>query len=535
MLLRRIALLAVCMALTVPLFVTTIPPLLDYPNHLARMAVLAAGGRDADLAQLYTIDWHIAPNLGLDMVVPLLAQLMPLPLAGKIYLALALILPVLGTVALHDTVFGKRSWWPLASAIVVYNATLLAGFLNFAIGIGLALLGTACWIRLRHDRQRQILIGAAIAGALFFIHAFAACFFLIMIAGFECRAWQLKRNDRAASMHVTKLALTALPTALLYLYTWLVADTAASPRALIASLWSIAAPFDTLHKAIGAGASFFTYDTASDLLLLIAVTAAIAALSLARKLAFAWPAAIALALMVVYLFVPNAIVGAGWVDTHLPVLAGFLLFAGITPRRLGRRETAVLGLAFATLIVARLGVITLAWQGQNADLANIAAVLTPVKADDRVLVLVASETASGPASEPVRWRFFVDQPSFWHVAAPALLEHKAFYPQLFAEEAQQPLHVRPPYDKLAADRVSPPSTTLLWDRANWPTAQRQYPYLATWRHDFDYVLVLAAMRIDDRKGFHRDDLDYIMGTKMAALYRVKSRSHETAPVTAQLP
>jgi hypothetical protein len=50
--LRRIALIAVCTALVIPLFVTTIPPLLDYPNHLARMAVLAAGGHDTDLAHI---------------------------------------------------------------------------------------------------------------------------------------------------------------------------------------------------------------------------------------------------------------------------------------------------------------------------------------------------------------------------------------------------------------------------------------------------------------------------------------------------
>jgi len=172
------------------------------------------------------------------------------------------------------------------------------------------------------------------------------------------------------------------------------------------------------------------------------------------------------------------IAGTGWIDTRLPVLAGFLLFAGITPRRLERRETAVLGLAFAALIIARLGVITLAWQGQNADLANITAVLAPVKAQDRVLVLTAPETAAGPASEPVRWRFFVDQPSFSHVAAPALIQHKAFYPQLFADAAPQPLRARPPYDKLVDDRASPPLATLLWDREKWPVTLHEFPYLA---------------------------------------------------------
>jgi hypothetical protein len=418
--LRRLALLTVCAALTVPLFVTTIPPLLDYPNHLARMAVLATGRHDPDLAQIYAIDWHLAPNFGMDLVVPLLAQIMPLTLAGKFFLALALILPLLGTVALHDVVFEKRSWWPLASAIVVYNAALLAGSLNFAVGIGLAMLGTACWIRLRHHARWQTLAGALIVAALFFVQAFAAIFLLMMIAGFELREGRQERSNPARAGRLVKLGLVALPTVLLYLQTWLAGDGVASPRALVQALWSTQTTFNAFRKAIGAAASFSTYDIGSDLLILIAVTAALAALSLARKLTCAWPATIALVLMLAYPFLPDAIAGAGWIDPHLPVLAGFLLFAGITPRRLGRRETAVLGLAFAALIVARLGVITLAWQRQNADLANITAVLTPVKAQDRVPVLIAPETAAGPAGEPVRWRFSIDQPSFWHIATPAL-------------------------------------------------------------------------------------------------------------------
>jgi hypothetical protein len=133
----------------------------------------------------------------------------------------------------------------------------------------------------------------------------------------------------------------------------------------------------------------------------------------------------------------------------------------------------------------------------------------------------------------VRWRFFVDQPSFSHVAAPALIQHKAFYPQLFADAAPQPLRARPPYDKLVDDRASPPLATLLWDREKWPVTLHEFPYLANWQQDFDYALVLAAMRIDDRRSFHSDDLDFIMGTKMAALYRVRSRERSHEPLTAQ--
>jgi hypothetical protein len=92
----------------------------------------------------------------------------------------------------------------------------------------------------------------------------------------------------------------------------------------------------------------------------------------------------------------------------------------------------------------------------------------------------------------------------------------------------------PPYDQLAGDRIGPPLTTELWDSEQWAATLREFPDLANWRQDFDYVLVLAAIRLDRPKNFHRDDLDFIASTKMAALYRVRAREHRSEPLTAQL-
>jgi hypothetical protein len=348
---RRIALITISVALIAPIFTTASPPLSDYPDHSTGFA--------------------------------LLVQLLPLAVASKTHLALALLLPLLGTVALHDAIFAKRSWWPLASAIVVYNTALLAGFVNFAIGIGLALLGAACWVRLRQRPRQQVIVGATIAAATFFINTFGAGFLVLLLAGFELREIRSAPESTTLAQRVTKLALTALPVTILDIAMWL-AHSATSPAIAFAKEWSWLSSVDLLNEAIGAAASFFTYDTGADLLILIAVAAALAALALAHKLAVAWPAIIAGALMLAYPFVPGLLAEGSWIDIRLPVLAGFLLFAGITPRRLGRRETAVLGLAFAALIVARLGVITLAWQGQNADLAELVPGTTLADAQNHV-------------------------------------------------------------------------------------------------------------------------------------------------------
>ena len=57
-----------------PVLMYPLPPLADYPNHLARMHVIATIGSDPDLSRHYDIHWQIIPNLIMDMVVPLLTR-----------------------------------------------------------------------------------------------------------------------------------------------------------------------------------------------------------------------------------------------------------------------------------------------------------------------------------------------------------------------------------------------------------------------------------------------------------------------------
>ena len=68
-----------------PLLLGVIPPLGDYLNHLARMHVILAGGRDPWLAQFYAVHWALIPNLAIDLLVPPLAKVVGLFWAGKLF------------------------------------------------------------------------------------------------------------------------------------------------------------------------------------------------------------------------------------------------------------------------------------------------------------------------------------------------------------------------------------------------------------------------------------------------------------------
>src|SRR5271165_2327193 len=64
------------LTLLAPFLFGDIPPLTDYPNHLARYWLIAGGVREPALAPFYRIDWFNAvTNVGVDRMVAVLAPL----------------------------------------------------------------------------------------------------------------------------------------------------------------------------------------------------------------------------------------------------------------------------------------------------------------------------------------------------------------------------------------------------------------------------------------------------------------------------
>jgi len=88
----------------------------------------------------------LSPNLAVDLVVPLIAQVLPLEAAGRLFIALTMASLVLGTVALQRALHGRIGLWPLSSLLFVYNSVLYWGFVNFLFTLGLALLSFSAWV-----------------------------------------------------------------------------------------------------------------------------------------------------------------------------------------------------------------------------------------------------------------------------------------------------------------------------------------------------------------------------------------------------
>src|SRR5471032_1039956 len=140
---------ALTMLISIPIWTHPLPPLSDYINHLARMQVIATLSTNPLLANFYELNWQVIPNLTMDLIVPQLARIMNIYLAGQVYIVTMFALIISGTLVLNRALIGRWSVLPLFALPLLYNYVFLVGLMNYLFGIGIALWALAGWIALR--------------------------------------------------------------------------------------------------------------------------------------------------------------------------------------------------------------------------------------------------------------------------------------------------------------------------------------------------------------------------------------------------
>jgi hypothetical protein len=518
-----VAFLALAFVLLVPLGMTEIPPLLDYPNHLARMDILANVTRDPDLARIYGSNWQIVPNIGIDLAMPALMHLLSLTASGKVFLALAILMPLAGVVVLHRVVFRTASYWPLAAGLIVYNRLFFTGFINFLIGAGLALLGAALWYALL-ERKAALRVGTAIVAALviFFCHLIAAGFYGLLLLGFEM--------DRARRLgfSVSRLLLMLVPfivPAAFYLLAPINDADSGQGHGLLNAVkqyyWAWVAEPPGL-KSYGILGPFLTYDRLLDVaaVLLILFMLGLCAMSRRSRIAPAIGGVFAV-LLLAYPIIPFTLMKTSWVDQRLPILAGFLLFAGTLPAPPTRRTAMLMTVALGVAIGARTFEIAAIWAGHDVVLADFRQVIAPVAVGDRVLVVQAERNSdlNAMVNRPDSVRSMRDNDSTMHLPALLVFEHKAFWPLLFSAPSKQPVKVLPPYTELSLPEGELPWIGGLADLD--PGTLKFAPYLPGWEQKFDWVLVMRPAEAPHGYDLLADRLEPATAGRIAALYRIK--------------
>lgn len=140
----------------VPLAIPAVPPLIDVGSHLGRYAVQLDAGASPVLRQWYTFEWGLLPNLGVDLLVQVLAPVLGLEPAVRVIIAGIAALHVAGVVLLARVAHGRTPPTVLFAVPLAYGFPLHYGFVNFALGIALACLALALWLKLGMSRRTRV-------------------------------------------------------------------------------------------------------------------------------------------------------------------------------------------------------------------------------------------------------------------------------------------------------------------------------------------------------------------------------------------
>lgn len=487
---------AAVLLIALPVLVTAMPPLLDYPNHLTRFWLLSGGLEQAPLARFYAIDWgHTASNIVMDVIAAAVGVCAGAMAAGHVVLLLSALLPPIGAALISRQLYNRVSFWQIWSGLVAWPLVLLTGFMSLELAYGAALM--AAWLDLRMSGQSwlaRLARQSAQVLLLLLIHPFGAMFYGIVAfaidlgpnlrASFNRNTWVTTCRSLVSLVppFVIGAGLLGLRIVLFRQgddaglgwprLSWY--DPPLSQMGIDHVFWAFIGPLRSYRLDI---------DLAFIALLWLPVLVAAA---LRRLSAHGGLVLIGLGLFAFSLVCPQGIGDTSMVDVRLWTMALLILPMAVLPRLDDEARAYNLLCTLALMVLAaRAAWLTSVWQFRQADVRSLEQAISVIPAGARVMPLAADE---GDETPPLGRELGDMTPTWSHLDALIVMRRHAYVPTLFAEAGKQPLSVLPPFDEdnEASGGLLATPDDLRAGRSD--TAA----YLPHWRQEFDYIVLLNA-------------------------------------------
>jgi len=435
----------------VPVMLAAVPPLGDYPGHLARIYVLHQLLASHDFAGMFQLAPAPVPNLAMDgIILGLMSTGMGVEAAGRVFLVLQLWIGALGIVALHAVNFRRLSPWPLLAFAFAYNEIFLWGFSNYLLGVGWLLLCFAAWRFLQERAPAAAMVVFVLSAiSLYFCHFMALLFFVFLALLVEAGRGRRRASRRSARprfllfLSIVLAAAIAIPALVWHPPTSSTGTGGAS---------AMAAP--ALFAHIDAGRIWwrlhllFNFAASYNAVLDMAAVGALAGIVLlawrsGRLAACREYAPALLGLLLVYFLVPTRLWGTDYVSERIPVFLFGVGLAAIDLRFVTGRTRALLAWGIAGLIAVRVGLVAHHWWAFDRDFAPLMKAVDAVAPGSRIYSLKAYEQSY---TELLR-QGWLNLPAY------ATIRRGAYYSTIFAASGQNVVVRTPLY---AAAPVPPP-------------------------------------------------------------------------------
>ena len=469
---RSIILFLLVLAIS-PIFAVEIPAMRDYPNHLAVMSVLSRYGTPAE-NPFYQVAWTFNTNMAMELVVPPLARLVGLALAGKAFLLFTELLVIGGAMAIERAIKGRVQLSPLAAVLFLYSPPFAWGFINFEFGLGVTLCAIATWLFTvgRWPIARALLHGAFVV-ILFVAHLLALGIYGVTLGIHEL--WRVRSGRVSVRQGLATMAVLAAPAVGVFAVMLVLGHSVAGAASETEWRFDLKARWilETMN-----GYSLLLSSAGMGLLLF--------GLFLFGRRGYlklvgsgAW---VAVGFAILYLAVPNRLMDTAFNDMRVLTAAAFILpgFVQLTfPSRAWRWAAFS---AAASCALLNLALVWWVWLTYRSDYAAMIASFK--RLTEHSTVLVADRYPEGkPGGERI------DYP-FYHAPTLAVAYANALVSSLFTYPGDRPVTLRPAYSGFAQPGFLAPKLAALSDIASGANIAAP-SYLQSWPSKYDYVYVLG--------------------------------------------
>lgn len=467
------AVLAAAVVLALPLWSVAMPAMPDYPAHLATFYLIGGGG-----SRYYAVDWAWVPNLASEAIVPLLARLLPLGAAAKLFMTATVAMWVLGPAAIQRALFGKSSVSTLPAAFFAYNVNFMWGFLNYTFAMGATFLVFAAWIATDGKRNAAHVAAFALAAtAIYFCHLFALATLMLMIGCYELSIFW--RDERITTTEIARRTLVPVAIVLPSLIAFLALKPAGDGGKFA---------FDLADSLVDRYEAAIQYHFDTPAYFLTATLIAIFAAGVATKILRVDPRmyGVLAVLLLGALFMPEWAMGGWGVDLRLPPVLGAMAFAAADTHLSPRRAAVAAVVAFVGLGASAL-VLAGNWRYYDTRYTEFRANADVIRPGARLLTVLDGDALGWSSDQP-----------YWHMGEYAVMDRGAATQLLFATRGQHVVRVLPPMEDVVAGSAqegSPPDISELVDlsqnRVNGDTdIETIFPYLMRFQCHFDQVLMV---------------------------------------------
>lgn len=416
---RRTLWLGLAITSAAPFLLARLPVMPDYFSHVGRYFVLL-NRDDPVLASYYQVEWRLVGNLGVDLLVYALGQVMPVESAAHLATGLIPPLMVAGVYALARAVWGQVQAPALFALPLVYAMPLSFGFVNYWLSVALALLAGALWARLANIPPLvRVLIFLPISFLLWLCHMTGFGVFLVIAGALTLgEQWEKQGGRPAAALGQSLLQAAPLAWPLALVALW------RSGAGLQAGGVNLKVKIFYLGSVLKQEWRWF--DVASAALLYVALAALLTG-ALRGRARFRWPLLLAGgALGLFFMTFPMALFGSWYADGRL--LAPALMLAFLALSVSSARGSQAIALFALGLFVVRIGATTWSWRERSRAMEAELAALKHVPEHARI---AAFSSGSGcriwvlhgydhlPSLAIVRRRAFVN--TQWDIAGSTVM------------------------------------------------------------------------------------------------------------------